>query len=164
MNPPSQEKGPPSLEASAPENRRPHEALVRRHLLLGWGALFFFIILGTCLEYFHAFKVPLYVDLDHQTRRLLWRLAHAHGALLSLVHLGAAVTFDWLGKRASSQAAPLVSFYLTGALVALPLGFFLGGLTAVDGDPGAFIVLVPVGALFLLCGVGLLFFSLKKSA
>jgi hypothetical protein len=154
----------PPPQDSAQKTPRAHEALVRRHLLLGWGALFFFIILGTCLEYFHAFKVPLYVDLDHQTRRLLWRLAHAHGALLSLLHLGAATTFSWLGERRAPQAAAVISFCLTGALFALPLGFFLGGLSAVDGDPGAFIALVPVGALFLLCGVGLLFLAVKKRA
>lgn len=164
MNSHAEEKGAAVSFEDAPGNDRAREPLVRRHLLIGWGALFFFVILGICLEYFHAFKVPLYVDLDHQTRRLLWRLAHAHGALLSILHLGAAGTFFWLGKRGASKVSPLISFCLTGALIALPLGFFLGGLTAVDGDPGAFIALVPLGAVFLLAGVALFFVIVKKSA
>lgn len=131
--------------------------LVRSHLTIGWGALLVFISLGVFLEVLHAFKVPLYLDADNESRRFLWRLAHAHGALLSLVHVAAAWTFSWAGTHASVGFPRLTSRCLTGALVTLPGGFFLGGVTAVDGDPGVGIALVPVGAILLFTGVMLLF-------
>jgi hypothetical protein len=46
--------------------------------------------------------------------------------------------------------------------VTLPGGFFLGGVTAVDGDPGVGIVLVPVGAILLVTGVTLLLVLSRK--
>ena len=42
---------------------------------------------------------------------------------------------------------------LLSALILLPGGFFLGGLVIYSGDPGLGILLVPLGALFLLSGV-----------
>jgi hypothetical protein len=34
--------------------------------------------------------------------------------------------------------------------IAMPLGFFLGGILNGEGDPSLFVALVPVGALFLV--------------
>jgi hypothetical protein len=137
-------------------------SLVRAHLALGWGALLVFILLGVVLEGLHAFKVPMYLDAESESRRFLWRLAHAHGALLSIVHLAAAWTFSWASKESSFDFARLTSRCLTGALITLPGGFFLGGVTAVDGDPGVGIVLVPVGAILLVTGVTLLLVLARK--
>ena len=69
----------------------------RRHLIFGWWALAGFALLGLALEALHGFKVHWFLDPGYETRRLLWRLAHAHGALLSLVHLGfaAAIPLAW---------------------------------------------------------------------
>jgi hypothetical protein len=43
-----------------------------------------------------------------------------------------------------------VSHSLSAATVLLPSGFFLGGVVTYGGDPGLGILLVPVGAAFLL--------------
>ena len=42
---------------------------------------------------------------------------------------------------------------LTGASIALPGGFFLGGVVVRGGDPGPGIVVLPIGALLLLLAV-----------
>ena len=57
----------------------------------------------------------------------MWTLAHAHGTLLSLVH----VIFG-LSLRATAESfvrnLRLISSCLIGASVLLPGGFFLGGV------------------------------------
>ena len=55
------------------------QSIVKRHLTLGWVLLALFLSLGLFLEALHGFKVRWYVDLQYETRRLMWRLAHAHG-------------------------------------------------------------------------------------
>ena len=134
---------------------QPESPLVRRHLLLGWCGLLVFLLLGVALEAFHALKVPLYLDVENETRRLLWRLAHAHGALLSLLQLGAAWTLAWLGEARITTSIRLASHSLLIAATALPAGFFAAGVTATAGDPGMGILLVPVGAVFLSAGAAL---------
>ncbi len=118
------------------------DAWVRRHLLLGWGALALFACVGTCLEALHGFKIGAYLDVGNETRRLMWRLGHAHGALIGIVHILWAMT---LAK--SHRALPWVSRSLTTALVMLPAGFLIGGGVLYGGDPGIGIFLVPPGAL-----------------
>src|SRR5690606_31956446 len=123
---------------------------IRRHLLEGWGGLFIFTCLGITLECLLAFKVPLYVDVDSESRRLMWRLAHAHGTLLSLVHLAAAFSFGRFALDAFPRASGLISGTLSGAGILITGGFFLAGLDAHAGDPGLSIALVPAGAMLLL--------------
>lgn len=126
--------------------------LRRRHLLFGWGSLLVFVCLGGVLEAMHGFKNDWYLAVGNETRRLLWRLAHAHGAFLSLVHVGFAATLLQL-----EGAAPrLASACLFGASIALPAGFLLAGIDAVAGDPGAAIVLVPLGLVLMVAALGLL--------
>lgn len=132
---------------------------IRSHLLYGWGGLFLFALLGLVLEGLHAWKVPLYLDAGSETRRLLFRLAHAHGTLLSLLQLGFASTLEKMPTRLFPRPLGLASGTLTGALLLLPMGFFLGGVEAVEGDPGSGIFLVPLGALLLLVALGTTFFS-----
>ena len=127
------------------ESNRPW---VRRHLLLGWGALCVFAILGTTLEALHGFKVGAYLDVGNETRRLMWRLAHAHGALLGLVHIAWGMTLTQL-----SAPAPWASRLFAAALMLLPAGFFLGGVVLYGGDPGVFIFIVPPGALAFVGGL-----------
>jgi hypothetical protein len=127
----------------------------RRHLRFGWWSLLVFATLGLTLETLLGFKLRAYVDVSNDTRRLLWRLAHAHGTLLAVVH----VVFG-LMLRAAPELAPsrvsTVSASLVGASVLLPGGFFLGGVVFYAGDPGLGVLLVPVGALMLLLAVFLI--------
>ena len=126
--------------------------VARRHLRLGWLGLAAFVVLGIVLEALHAFKVPLYLDVGNETRRLMWTLAHAHGTLLSLVQLAVASTAALLGSEVVSDGA---SKALLVGWVMLPLGFFLGGIGTFGGDPGPGVFLAPVGALATVLGMGL---------
>ena len=127
----------------------PQDTYVRRHLRFGWWALLLFLSLGFTLEVMHGFKIGYYLSVSNETRRLMWRLAHSHGALFGLVNIGFALTVrlsaadgDPVWRRIASRC-----FLLGGAL--LPLGFFLGGIIVDEGDPWVGILLVPVAAAFL---------------
>jgi len=117
-------------------------------LRFGWWSLATFGLLGLVLETLHGFKVGAYLDVSNETRRLMWTLAHAHGTLLGLVHLGFAFTLrhievDGSAVRSSSSA-------LVGASLLLPAGFFLAGIRFYAGDPGVGVALVPIGAVLML--------------
>ena len=128
----------------------PDTIVVRRHLALGWSMLALFMLLGLTLEALHAFKLGWYLDLAHETRRLMLRLAHAHGALLGLVQIGFALS--WRHRRPAGPALErAASIALAAGSLLLPAGFFFGGLVVDGGDPNPAIVLSPVGAL---CVVG----------
>ena len=128
-------------------NIDPAVAILRqRHLRFGWWSLALFVGLGAVLEAMHGFKVDWYLAVGNETRRLLWRLAHAHGTFLALVHVAFAVSLAHTGERVPR----LASGALFGASVALPVGFWLGGIGAQAGDPGLGILLVPLGAACLL--------------
>lgn len=139
--------------------------LTRRHLRLGWWGLLLFLTLGIGLETLHGLKADLYLNVGNETRRLMWTLAHAHGVLLSLVHIAFAVTLP-LGVPGSARAswARLASLGLSGATVLLPGGFFLGGVVLHGGDPGRGILLVPCGALLLFGAVLLIALRTLRSA
>jgi hypothetical protein len=127
----------------------------RRHLRFGWWSLLFFSVLGLALESLHGFKVRAYLDVSNDTRRLMWTLAHAHGTLLSLVH----VLFGLSVRVAPEMGArnrPLMSWCLIGTSCLLPGGFFLGGIMFYGGDPGVGVLLVPVGAASLIIAAFLL--------
>ena len=125
------------------------ERIRRRHLLFGWWGIFCFALLGLALEGLHGFKVSSYLDPAFETRRLLWRLAHAHGTLLSLVQLGFAATVC-IAWRSADRDLRLTSTLMLLASLLLPLGFFVAGIKIYAGDPGPAILLVPVGAVCLL--------------
>lgn len=127
---------------------------VRRHLRFGFWALALFLTLGATLEALHGFKVGFYLDVSNETRRLMWTLAHAHGALLSLVNVVVGVALRAVPELADDQRrAGLASMMLIAATVLLPAGFFAGGVTFYSGDPGIGIALVPPGAACLLIAV-----------
>jgi len=137
---------------SNPPSDRDLSNYVGRHLRFGWCSLLCFLSLGIVLETLHGFKIMWYLNVDNQTRQLMWRLAHAHGTLLSLVNVAIAATWSvapWLAAR----WRPVASACLIAATILLPGGFFLGGLDIHAGDPGLGILLVPVGALALFCAV-----------
>ena len=137
--------------AAGPSPPRPE--YVRRHLRFGWWSLFVFLLLGATLETLHGFKVGFYLDVSNETRRLMWTLAHAHGALLGLVNVAAGLTLQTLPGVSSNGRIPLASATLVAATVLLPAGFFAGGVSFYSGDPGVGIALVPVGAACLAVGV-----------
>lgn len=131
------------------EGRASDLAVLRaRHLRRGWLLLGVFVTVGAALEAMHGFKVDWYLAVGNETRRLLWRLAHAHGTFLALVHVVFALTVPHCAK-----APRLAGACLTGAAIALPAGFFLGGLGVVGGDPGLGILLVPLGVVLLLVAI-----------
>lgn len=136
------------------------QTLIRRHLLVGWGGLFLFIVLGLVLDILLAYKVSIYVRADQEMFRLMWRLAHGHGTLLSLVHLGFCATIRTLHAPNFPQPAQVISRCLSAATVLIPLGFFCGGLGATGGDPGALVFLVPAGSVLLLSAIGWLYLRL----
>ena len=125
------------------------DALVRRHLRVGYVGLAIFLTLGAVLEALHGFKIGFYLDVDNETRRLMWRLAHAHGTLLSLVHVLYALTL----KAVPDAARPFASSTLTAALLLIPGGFFAGGISVAGGDPNLGVLLVPAGFVALLVSV-----------
>jgi hypothetical protein len=133
-------------------------ALRRRHLCFGWSALLLFAGLGVALEAMHGFKVAWYLDVANETRRLLWRLGHAHGVLLALVHIAFASTVNQLGS-----CPRLASPALIGAGIAMSGGFLLGGIDIHGGDPGLGIILLPLGAALLLLGLASTTWTIVKS-
>jgi hypothetical protein len=128
----------------------PATAIATRHLRAGWWALLVYLLLGLVLETLHGFKVAAYLDVGNETRRLMWRLAHAHGTLLGLVNIVYGLTVRSVPGAASS----LASSCLLAALVMIPMGFFGGGVVVHGGDPGLAVLLVPAGAVALAVGVG----------
>ncbi|MYD71382.1 MAG: hypothetical protein F4W89_11680 [Acidobacteria bacterium] len=137
---------------AAPSARRPD--YVRRHLRFGFWALVLFLTLGATLEALHGFKVGFYLDVSNETRRLMWTLAHAHGALLSLINVVAGVTLRAVPELAEDhRRTGLASTMLMAATILLPAGFFADGVTFYSGDPGIGIALVPPGAACLLIAV-----------
>jgi hypothetical protein len=123
-----------------------------RHLRVGWAALLGFATLGVVLEMLHAFKVPWYLGVATESRRLLWTLAHAHGTALGLVNLALAAVSRLLPGRLH----PAASTSLVVGTILVPGGFFLGGAFVHGGDPGLGAVLVPPGALFVLVSLALI--------
>jgi hypothetical protein len=130
--------------------------------LIGWTGLLVFLALGVALELLHGFKADYYLDTRNTTRRLMWTLAHTHGTLFSLVNIAFAVSVSRI-TPAQEALLPWASCGLYGALLLMPLGFFLGGLKFYGGDPGWGIVLVPIGAALLLLGVGAFLVALFRS-
>ncbi len=132
----------------------PTRAYSRRHLRFGWWSLLVFLTLGMALESLHGFKVGWYMDASNETRRHLWTLAHAHGTLLSLIHVAFGLTLlrvpEWTERWRSVGSRCLI-----GATILMPGGFFLGGLVFHAGDPGLGILLLPLGAALLFAAVGL---------
>ena len=88
-------------------------------------------------------------QLDYLTdpmRREMWRLAHAHGVLLSAVFVLVARLHGFGGRPSPERL-------MSAGLVLLPTGFFLGGLTPTETDPGAGVWLVPLGGFLYLAGL-----------
>lgn len=148
---------------TAPFLDRDATAMVERHLRVGWLALLAFAAIGIGLETLHGFKVAAYVNVANETRRLMWTLAHADGALLGLVNIAFATTVRLRLGRARTDSR-LASRCLLGATAAIPAGFFLGGCFTYDGDPGLGILLVPDGGLLLLIALGSMALPIRRTS
>jgi hypothetical protein len=124
----------------------------RRHLRLGWWSLLAFATLGLGLESLHGFKIRAYLDVSNETRRLMWTLAHAHGTLLAILNIVFGLSLRVVPELTTSRLA-FVSSALAAATIVMPAAFFLGGIAFYAGDPGLGILLLPVGAFFLLAAI-----------
>jgi hypothetical protein len=133
-----------------------------RHLRLGWWWLLVFAGLGLILETLHGFKIGFYLNVSNETRRLMWRLAHAHGTLLGAINILFGLTLR-AGYEAGFRDLRTISRSLLGASILLPLGFFAGGIQFYSGDPGLGILVVPVGAVLLLAALFFIASGLNSS-
>jgi hypothetical protein len=131
-----------------------------RHLRAGYWGLAVFIALGILLESLHAFKAGFYLDVGNETRRLLFRLAHTHGTLLSVINIVYALTI----RAYASVKSPLASGCLLVAQLLVPGGFFLGGVWVHGGDPGLGVALVPAGAAALFFAVIIIATRISRSS
>ena len=137
------------VPSAAYSNATPEE---RRHFRLGWWSLLVFVCLGIVLEGMLAFRVGWYMDVgDNETHRLMLRLGHAHGTLLSVLNIAFAASLARLNLPAIART--LASRCLTAATLLVPGGFILAGLDTYGPEPGLGIVLLPVGAILLLFGI-----------
>jgi hypothetical protein len=127
-------------------------SIVQRHFRFGWWSILVFLLLGLTLETLHGFKSQWFLSEQYEARRLVWRLAHAHGTLLGLVHIAFAFTISSMGISGAKRCR-IASPCLHAATVLLPGGFFLGGIYTYDGDPGLGVFLAPCGGLALLVAV-----------
>lgn len=122
----------------------------------GWISLAVWIAFGILIEGFIGFRTPAL--LDDSLRRDMFRLAHAHGTLLNLVLIAAAIC----ARLELVRIGRIASLGLRSAVVLLPVGFLLGGVWHFKDDPGLGIFLVPVGALLLLATALQLGLSAKR--
>ena len=155
MSDPADQSRPATAKGEMGDQEACGPNLARRHVRFGWWSLLFFLSFGIVLESLHGFKVGWYLDVSNETRRLLWRLAHAHGTLLGVVNIVFGLTSRRMapeGTRWRRVASPC----LLAASVLLPGGFLLGGTVIYAGDPGLGILLVPVAALLLFVAVFLI--------
>jgi hypothetical protein len=134
-----------------------------RHLRLGWWWLLIFAGLGLILETLHGFKVGAYLNSSNETRRLMWRLAHAHGTLLGAVNILFALTLR-TGQDSAFRDLRTISRLLVSASILLPIGFFLGGVQFYGGDPGLGVLVVPVAAVLLLAALYMIASGLRVSS
>jgi hypothetical protein len=126
-----------------------------RHRRFGWWSLLVFVTFGLVLETLHGFKLDAYLNLSNETRRLLWTLAHAHGTALAIVNILFGLGLERAGVPRLRQIG-VISTSLIAASLLLPGGFFLGGVTYYEGDPGLGILLVPPGAVLLIAALFLI--------
>ncbi|MEQ1763538.1 MAG: hypothetical protein ABL984_10380 [Pyrinomonadaceae bacterium] len=112
---------------------------------------------GLLLEGLIAFRVPMYI-LDQVTREL-FRLAHAHGTLLSLVLIAAGLC--WRSGFIAPPRIAKLSLQI-GALL-MPVGFLLGGIGHYESDPSSLVFLAPLGGVMVIFGIVACAVSFKRN-
>ena len=128
--------------------------LQRYHLQCGWVVLGFFLTMGLVLETLHGLKMDWYLNVGLENRRLLITLAHAHGALIGILHLAFSATMP---QMQLGTALRWSSWCLLSATILRPGGFLLGGIFLLGSDPGWGVFLTPLGGLLLITAVLLAF-------
>jgi hypothetical protein len=113
----------------------------------GWVGLAFWMSFGLLIEGLIGFRSPAY--LADPVRRELFRLAHTHGTILSVLLLIALIHLEkgFIGP----PAAGLWSLRI--GTILMPIGFLLGGVWHYESDPGILILLAPLGGLAVIFGV-----------
>ena len=127
------------------DDEKPREP--RNAAAYGWLGLAFWSTLGFALEAAHGWKLSAY--LDNELTRLLLTLAHAHGAVLSLV----LIAFGVHGAAQLNAGEMWPRRALLLAWLLMPLGFALGAIAHPESDPSLGILLVPLGACALLAAL-----------
>jgi len=122
----------------------------------GWISLALWITFGVLLEGLIGFRTPSY--LDDGVRREMFRMAHAHGTLLNLILIGAAIC----ARLDMIRLGRMTSLGLCTAAILLPAGFLFGGLWHFKDEPGPAILLVPIGAIVLLATAIFISFTLPR--
>ncbi len=102
---------------------------------------------GLLLEGLLGYKIPAY--LNDNLRRELFRLAHTHGALLSIVLIVITVCANAGFIRPNTYAENALRI----GSVMMPLGFLLGGIWHFESDPGYLILLAPLGGVIMIFGI-----------
>lgn len=124
---------------------------MQRNRSFGWWSLLCWLSLGMVLEAMHGFKVPWYLDVVNDARRLQLTLAHSHGTLLALINLAFVATAR--APDHAPHALDRAGACLRWAALLMPIGFLFGGIFTLGADPGIAIVLVPIGGVLLFTGV-----------
>jgi hypothetical protein len=123
----------------------------------GWFGLAIFMAFGLLFEGLIGYRSPAY--LNDPMRRELFRLAHAHGTILSLVLL---IADQYLRSREIQIPRPAILSLRIGALL-MPIGFLLGGIWHTETDPHFLVILSPIGGVMLVFGiVAIGFVSLRR--
>jgi hypothetical protein len=121
-----------------------------------WTSLAVWLSFGLLLEGLIGFRSPAY--LMDPLRRELFRLAHAHGAILNLLLLIAAL---FLNSSSATSSRTAIACLRIGVIL-MPLGFVLGGVWHYESDPNVAIVLAPVGGVLIIFSVILFALSVPK--
>jgi hypothetical protein len=125
-------------------------------LFQGWLGIALWMTFGLLLEGLLGYKIPSY--LNDSQRRELFQLAHAHGTLLNVVLVIAALC----AKKFLLEISTLGRTALRIGTLLMPIGFFFAGISHTEGDPGMAIWLVPPGALMVIFGAIYLALAIKK--
>lgn len=138
-NPPVGElEKPPEIEVKAIAN---HSGLIFQ----AWASVAVWMSFGLLVEGLLGFRNP--TMFGDETRREMFRLAHAHGTLLSLMLLGVVFTINKI-----ENVPNFAVWSLRIGTVLMPVGFLLAGIQHFPNEPGLGIWLVPPAALLIIFG------------
>jgi hypothetical protein len=112
-----------------------------------WIALAVWMSFGLLFEGLIGFRSPYF--LQDPLRRELWRLAHAHGTVLSILLLVVGLYL----YRALIEPPLFALWALRLGTVLMPVGFLLGGIGHYESDPSFAVVLAPLGGVMIIFGV-----------
>jgi hypothetical protein len=125
-------------------------------LFQGWMGIAVWMTFGLLLEGLLGYKIPAY--LSDAQRRELFQLAHAHGTLLNVVLVAAALC----AKNFTLEISTAARIALRAGTILMPLGFLLAGVSHTESDPGFAIWLVPPAALLVIFGAFFMAIAARK--